>query len=186
MINYFIFILFVWSQRVLYYLYSSHCVTKNHNFVFYLVRPDRPTILQPVPVNSIITGINGVDLNLVCLSTGGYPQQTLNWFLIRNGQTPTRVTLIACNTSFSHDAISDLYNVTNTCTFTPTYGDDGATFSCQSSYSGEPQLEDSTEVQFEIACRFDICLSLLITTLITLFLYRNVIKFVFKSPNNWF
>jgi len=116
-----------------------------------LVRPDRPRIIQPASVNSGITRIKGVGLDLVCLSTGGYPQQTVDWYLVRHGQTPTRLT--NCSTTSSHDGVSDLYNVTSTCTLTPTDGDDGATFLCQSSYSGEPQLEDLTEIQLVIASK---------------------------------
>jgi len=113
------------------------------------VRPDSPRIMQPVAVNSIITGLHGVDLTLTCLSTGGYPQQTLDWYLVRNGQSPTQIT--NCHT---HVASSNLYDATRTCTFTPTYGDDGATLHCQSSYSGDPQLKDSKEVQFEIGGKY--------------------------------
>ena len=110
------------------------------------MKPDRPRILQPVIVNSTFIEIHGVAVTLVCLSTGGYPEQTLDWFLVRHGQTPTRLT--NCSTAFSLD--NGLYNVTHSCTFTPTYSHDGVTFSCQSSYSGEPPFNDSTEVQFEI------------------------------------
>jgi len=127
-----------------------------------LVKPDNPRILQPVPINSTINGINDFSLNLVCLSTGGYPQQTLEWFLIPHGQTPTRLT--RCNTTSSYANVSDLYNVTSTCTFTPTFSDDGVTFRCQSSFSGEPQMEDLTDVQFEIACKYQNWRSVLVIT----------------------
>ena len=117
------------------------------------VKPDRPRILQPVIVNSTFIAINDVSFTLVCLSSGGYPQQTVDWFLVRHRQTPTRLT--NCSTVPSLE--NGLYNVTRTCTFTPTYSDDGVLFSCQSSYSGVPQLQDSTEFKFEIARRSNIC-----------------------------
>ena len=122
------------------------------------VMPDRPRILQPVPANSIIYGINTV--TLICLSTGGYPQQLLDWFLVRHGQTPTRLT--RCSSTSSHTNVSDLYNVTSTCMFTTTSSDDGVTFRCQSSFSGEPKMEDLTDVQFEIACKYHFCRSILV------------------------
>jgi len=118
-------------------------------YIFILVRPDRPRIMQPVAVNSTITGLHGVDLKLTCLSTGGYPEQTLDWFLVRNGQSPTRMT-----NCLTHIASINFYDVTRTCIFTPTNGDDGVIFLCQSYYSGKPQLKDSTEVQLEIARRY--------------------------------
>ena len=97
-------------------------------------------------VNSKFIGLHGVAVTLVCLSTGGYPQQSVDWVFVRHGQTPTRLT----NCSTVPSLKNGLYNVTHSCTFTPTYSDDGVTFSCQSSYSGEPQLNDSTAFQFEI------------------------------------
>jgi len=121
--------------------------------------PDQPRILKPVPANSIIYGINS--LPLVCLSTGGYPQQTLDWFSFRPGQTPTRLT--HCINGLSHDDVSDLYNVSSTCRVTST-SSNGVTFRCQSSYSGEPQMEDLTDVRFEIACKYHFCRSVLVIT----------------------
>ena len=105
--------------------------------------------MQPVALNSQIIGLQGVALKLICVSTGGYPEQTLDWYLVRNGQSPTRMT-----NCLTHVALNNLYDVTSTCTFTPTYGDDGATFLCQSSYNGDPQLKDSTGVQFEIGGKY--------------------------------
>ena len=105
--------------------------------------------MQPVAVNSKIIGLQGVALELICVSTGGYLEQTLEWYLVRNGQSPTPM-----KNCLKYYASNNLYDVTRTCTFTPTYGDDGATFLCQSSYSGDPQLIDSKEVQFEIGGKY--------------------------------
>ena len=112
-----------------------------------------PLPVRPSPPVISLSGsaIEGVSLTLICLSTGGYPQQTLDWYLVRYGQAPTL--LGHCNTTSMHDDVNDLYNVTSSCTFTPTDGDNGATFLCQSSYSGDPQLEESMEVQLLIASK---------------------------------
>ena len=136
-----------------------------------LVKPDHPRIIRPVTSNSTFIGIRDVAVTLACLSTGGYPEQTVDWFKVRHGQMHIRLT--TCTTSTRID--NGLYKVLRTCRFTPNYSDDGAIFSCQSSYSGKPQLQDSTDVQFEIARRSHNCfLKLIILMVLPLLIDRTV------------
>ena len=81
----------------------------------------------------------GVPLTLFCLSVGGYPQQTVEWYRV----TVTDNKRLAGTVTAVQD---ELFNVTNTLTFTPTSSDDGVKFICQSSYTGEPQLIRQAEV----------------------------------------
>ena len=48
----------------------------------------------------------------------------------------------------------ELFNVTSTFTFAPRNTDDGVTFICQSSFSGEPFLKDRSNVALELACEY--------------------------------
>ena len=84
-----------------------------------------------------------VPLTLTCFSTGGYPEQTVDWYrgtVTDNNRLAGTVT-----------AVQDgLFNVTNTLTFTPTSSDDGVKFICQSLYTGEPQFIRQAEVVLEI------------------------------------
>ena len=95
--------------------------------------PSAPTITTQA-VGSI-----GVPLTLTCLSANGYPQQTVDWYrgtVTDNNRLAGIVTIV-------HDG---LFNVTNTLRFKPTSSDDGVKFICQSSYTGEPQLNRHAEV----------------------------------------
>ena len=113
------------------------------------MRPIKPVITHPQPVNSIITGTNGISLTIACLSVGGYPQQTVSLYKYRTGQSPSKIG--NCNTIVANQT---LYNVTERCTFTPTQNDNGARLYCQSSYTGEPTLlENSDEVQLQLLCK---------------------------------
>jgi len=113
------------------------------------VKPAKPVITRPQPVNSIITGTNGTPLNVTCLSVGGYPQQTVSWYKNRTGENPTK--LSNCDSMVENQT---LYNVTETCTLTPTKDDKGAKLYCQSSYTGQPTLlEKSDEVQLQLLCK---------------------------------
>jgi len=104
-----------------------------NNFV--TVRPHEPTITSPTVF------IQGIPTTVTCLSEDGYPQQSVDWF--RN--TVSSETLLSG--VISVDTNNETYNVRNTLTFTPTQGDDGVLFICQSSYSDEPRLiENSSTV----------------------------------------
>ena len=117
--------------------------------IFISAQP-RTRISQPVPANSIIKGTKDVPLELNCLSTGGYPQPTVNWFKYRSGQSPLSIT--QCTTSSVLN--QNLYDVTEKCTFTPTQADDGAILYCESSYAGELTLRaKSDEVQLQLLCK---------------------------------
>ncbi|XP_052783301.1 immunoglobulin kappa light chain-like isoform X1 [Mya arenaria] len=87
-----------------------------------------------------VSGTEGAPLTLTCISAGGYPQQTVNWYRESVTSTPLRAGPPVV-------VSGDLYNVTRSYTFTPTSSDDGKTYICQSSYSGEPQLIRYTEVK---------------------------------------
>jgi len=103
------------------------------------VRPNKPKIVSPRVF------IEGNSTNLTCLSIGGYPQQSVDWY--RNTvSSGTRLT-----GAIKVDTNNETYNVTNTLTFIPTSADDGILFICQSSYSDEPRLieEAHTIIIFE-------------------------------------
>ena len=107
--------------------------------MFLPVRPYDLTITSPRVF------IEGKSTHLTCLSVGGYPQQSVDWY--RNTITiGTRLTG-AINVVTNNKT----YNVTNTLTFTPTRADDGILFICQSSYSDEPRLvgEAHSIIRFE-------------------------------------
>jgi len=107
-------------------------------------------ISLPVPVNSIIMGTKDVPLELNCLSTGGYPQPTVNWFKYRSGQSQLRLT--QCSTSSVLN--QNLYDIKEQCTFTPTKADDGAILYCESSYTGEFTFRTkSDEIQLQLFCK---------------------------------
>ena len=93
-----------------------------------------------IPIITInATDSIGVPLTLTCLSVGGYPQQTVDWYretISDNNRLDGNVT-----------AVQDgLFNVTNRLTFTPNISDNGVKFVCQSTYTGAPQLIGQTEV----------------------------------------
>jgi len=103
------------------------------------VRPREPTITSPAVF------IENQPTNLTCLSIGGYPQQSVDWY--RNTVSGgTRLT-----GAIKVDTNNETYNVTNTLTFTPTRTDEGILFICQSSYSDEPRVIEvaHTIIMFE-------------------------------------
>jgi len=116
--------------------------------IHYIVSVQPSTrISKPVPVNSIIKGMKDVPLEVTCLSTGGYPQPTVNWFKYRSGQIPLRIT--QCTTSSVLN--QNLVDVTERCMFTPTQADDGAILFCESSYADELALRaKSDEIQLQL------------------------------------
>ena len=114
------------------------------------VKPSKPVILAPVPVNSVISGSEGSSLSLTCLSSGGYPQQTVEWYKTKGATTR----LPDCTNSVANDG---LYDVTTRCLFIPSAADDGASFYCQSSYDGEPTLRGTSDTaRLQLKCEFGI------------------------------
>ena len=111
------------------------------------VRPTPPVILNSSPATNIILGIEGTSLNLICQSKGGYPQQKVEWYR----GTVTNVNLLEGPSTVDS---GDLYNVTRTYTFDPRSTDDGVMFICQSSYSGDPRMEGTSNVTLELACEY--------------------------------
>ena len=93
--------------------------------------------------------IEGVSLTLTCLSTGGYPTQDLNWY--RGSVSSVYRLTGTLHTSFG---INNLYDVNNTLTFTPTRADDGVPYICQSSYSDEPRLIQTTHQNLLLARKY--------------------------------
>jgi len=115
------------------------------------VKPVKPVITRPQPVDSVITGTNGTPQPLACLSVGGYPRQTVGLYIYRTGQN--HIKLGDCNTASTVN--QGLYDVTETCSLTPTQEDKGALLYCQSSYTGEPTLlEKSDEVLLQFLSMF--------------------------------
>jgi len=110
----------------------------------------RPRIVLPEAVGSDIIGIAEVALTLTCISEGGFPEQTLDWFTYRIGQIPLQLKTCSTNSVVNQD----LYDVTNTCTMTPTRDDDGAMLFCQSSYHGTPEMTYmSDNVTMTLLCK---------------------------------
>jgi len=114
------------------------------------VRPSVPRIVHPVPIDSIITGTEGEVLTLACISEGGFPEWTVDWYKTRVEQSSLK--LLTCTT---HAVISQLlYNVTTTCTMIPTREDDGAILLCQSSHPGTPaMIEKSGNATLRLLCK---------------------------------
>ena len=130
----------------IYYSLMSQQLTSTYNVS---VKPAKPVITRPHPVNSIITATTGTPLTVTCLSVGGYPQQTVSWYKYQIGENPTK--LSNCNSMVVNQT---LYNVSEICTLTPTQDDKGARLYCQSSYTGDPPLlEKSDEVQLQLLCK---------------------------------
>jgi len=98
------------------------------------VRPETPTITSPTVY------VQGSPTTLTCLSIGGYPQQSVDWYrnTVSIGTRLTGAINVVTN--------NETYNVTNTLTFTPTSADDGVLFICQSSYSDEPRLIEEAHI----------------------------------------
>jgi len=120
-----------------------------HCIILFSVQPNT-RISLPEASNPIITGTENVPQELNCLSTGGYPQPTVNWFKYQSDQTTLRIT--QCTTSFVLN--QTLYDVTEKCTFTPTKADDGAILYCESSFTGELTLRaKSDEIQLKLMCK---------------------------------
>jgi len=114
-----------------------------------LVRP-RTRISLPVPANSSIKVMKDVPLEVTCLSTGGYPQPTVNLFKYWSGQSPLRITQRTTIVVLKQN----LYDVTERCTFTPTQADDGAILYCESSYIDELTFRaKSDEIQLQLLCK---------------------------------
>jgi len=109
---------------------------------FVPVRPNEPTITSPTVF------FQGQPTTFICLSEGGYPQQSGDWYksTVSSG---TRLTGV-----ISFHTINDLYNVTNTLTFAPTSADYGIQLICQSSYNDEPRLIEEAHTVIRIASEF--------------------------------
>ncbi|WAR04164.1 HMCN2-like protein [Mya arenaria] len=107
------------------------------------VPPALPNIYNSTSVSQgelTVSGTEGTQLTLTCLSAGGHPQQTVNWY--RGSVTSTPLQAGPPNV-----VSGDLFNVTRSYSFTPTSSDDGVMYICQSSYSGEPHLFRITKVK---------------------------------------
>ena len=92
-------------------------------------------------------GIEGVPLTLTCQSTGGYPQQTVDWF-----KGTRAVPLTGCGNP-SAVLTNGLYHVNRSCTFTPTEADDGVILICQSSYNVTPTLAEDSSAVLRLDCK---------------------------------
>ena len=99
------------------------------------------------PGRVVIRGAQGQELTLECISRGGFPMQTVEWY--RDSVTGTPLN------SVSTDVIVDgKYDVTTRYTFTPIRTDDRHQYICQSSYPTEPKLVDSTRTELYLECKF--------------------------------
>jgi len=111
---------------------------------FFLVRPNEPKLTSPTAF------FQGKPTTLHCLSEGGYPQQSVEWYR----STVSGGTRLAGDISFH--TTNDLYSVTNILTFTPTRADDGIHLICQSSYSDEPRLIEEAHTVIRLASEFSV------------------------------
>jgi len=98
------------------------------------------------PGTNSTTGIQGEPMTLTCMSTGGFPPQSVDWY--RGSTTGSVLT----NCMVQHAYVQTLYNVNKSCTITPT--NDGETFFCVTSYSDAPQLVDIAEVTLRLESMF--------------------------------
>ena len=105
------------------------------------VKPSKPLILDPVHVNHDISGTKNTPLSFTCLSSGGYPEQTVKWYRVQGTMNSS---LQGCTNI--PESKNGLFDVTTRCTFTPTDADDNTSFFCQSSFNGEPTLTDTSNV----------------------------------------
>jgi len=100
---------------------------------------------------SLLYVSKGDPLNLTCLSEGGYPEPTVDWY--RRGAVPTKLSNCVSETHF--DSAISIYNVSRACIHMPTEDDDGITFYCKSSYINEPFLIELTEVIVQLMCKYN-------------------------------
>jgi len=106
------------------------------------VRPYEPKLTSPTVF------IQGKPTKLRCLSEGGHPEPSVDWY--RNTvSSGTRLAGVISGYSFS-----GVYGVTNTLTFAPTSADDGIQLICQSSYSDEPRLIEEAHTVIRLASEF--------------------------------
>jgi len=106
------------------------------------VRPNEPTVITPTVF------IEGQPTDMICLSEGGYPQQSVDWY---NGTVSSQTRLTGV---ISFHTINDFYKVRNTLTFAPTSADDGIQLICLSSYSDEPRLIEEAHTVIRLASEF--------------------------------
>jgi len=107
------------------------------------VRADKPRIITPTVV------VQGRPTTISCISTNGYPQQTLEWF----SGTVSSATRLSNATTVVDVLEAGLFNVSSTLIFTPTEASDGVVFICQSSYSDEPRLIEQEHVFVNVASK---------------------------------
>jgi len=99
------------------------------------------------PGRMIVRGTQGQEMTLECISRGGPPIQTVEWY--RDSVTGTPLTSVSTNV-----IVDGKYDVTTRYTFTPTRTDDRQRYICQSSYPTEPRLVDSTGAELYLHCKF--------------------------------
>lgn len=114
---------------------------------FFLVPPAIPVIsnAELIATNRVIVrGVQGNPLTLECISSGGYPLQTVNWY-------KDSVTSAPLNSESSHLTFAGQYNVTTRYSFKPGRTNDRQLYICQSSYFTEPSLllQSNTELYLE-------------------------------------
>jgi len=107
------------------------CMLLGHTSFYVPVRPSKPVISLGGPA------IEGKPLTLTCVSTGGYPRQNVSWY--RGSVAPGN--RLSASEWFVNNT---LYDVISRLTFIPTIQDDGVLYICQSSYSDEPRLIETS------------------------------------------
>jgi len=125
----------------------SHVKCGYFNYVYVSVKPDTTHILNADPGTHTIQGIVDVPLTLTCVSRGGYPQQTVDWYKGAANEIPS-----GCGVT-NYVLENDLYTAERACTFTPTKTDNNAMFMCQSSYSGTPALAVNASAVLILQCK---------------------------------
>lgn len=113
------------------------------------VPPQDPEILNTELYRSemvVVRASQGEVLTLECVSRGGFPLQTVEWYENSVANAPLS-TILSTN-----ETVDGKFDVTASYTFTPTATDDMNLYFCQSSYSTEPRLTSHTAVRLLLNC----------------------------------
>lgn len=103
--------------------------------------PPEVTNTDTISANRIVVqGTEGQSLTITCISKGGSSKPTVEWYKGSTVSSPL-------SSTSSEQVSGGGYIVTIQHTFTPVRTDDRQTYICQSSYSTEPRLADTTFVE---------------------------------------
>lgn len=87
-------------------------------------------------------------MTLECISRGGSPLQTVNWYRDNVNKSPL-------NSVSTVNTVDGKHDVTVRYNFTPEISDDRSLYICQSSYPTEPRLLSQSVVQILLNCKYE-------------------------------